>query len=133
MSLGSWNNCSHVESHKTEVRFSHWSTFRISDHKDFFKSNDVDVWMVFFPCGNLPCVKVLHFKSYWKISRRKRIIVCVCVFHGPSGLRQINKYIMFMKHPPVLKYVQHQFSCNLTNLSRTCNLVFLSWNSSTFP
>jgi len=36
---------------------------------------------------------------------------------------------MFIKHPPVL--VQHQFSCNLTNLSRICNLVF-SCESSVF-
>jgi len=28
----------------------------------------------------------------------------VCVFYGLSGLRQMNKYIMSMKHLPVLKY-----------------------------
>jgi len=46
-----------------------------------FKSNGVDVWLVFFPYVVIyTCVKVLHFKSYWKIIGRKRTIVCVCAW-----------------------------------------------------
>jgi len=43
------DGCGHVEteSHETEVSFSHLPKFHISDHKEFLKSNGVDVWLVF--------------------------------------------------------------------------------------
>jgi len=42
--------------------------FCISEHKEFLKSNDVDVWLVFFPYEAIyHRVKVLHFKQYWNI------------------------------------------------------------------
>jgi len=38
--------------------------FRISEHKEFLKSNDVDVWLVFFHYEAIyHRVKVLHFKQ----------------------------------------------------------------------
>ena len=40
--------CGYVESHETDVPFTHLPEFHISDHKEFLKSN-------------LTCVKVLHF------------------------------------------------------------------------
>ena len=78
-------------------------------------------------CGNLPCVKVMHVKSDWKILRRKRIIICMCVSYGPSGLRQINKCIMFIKHPLFLKY-----NTNFLLIWYICHVFViecsLSWN-----
>jgi len=41
--------CSHVETHETDVSFPHLPNFRISEHKEFIKSNGMDVWLVFFP------------------------------------------------------------------------------------
>jgi len=35
--------CDYVESHDTEVTFTHLPKFHISGHKEFLKSNDVDV------------------------------------------------------------------------------------------
>jgi len=32
------------------VPFPHLPKFRISEHKEFVKSNGMDVWLVFFPC-----------------------------------------------------------------------------------
>jgi len=46
--------CGYFESHETEVPFTHLPTFHISDHKEFLKSNGVEVWLA-FSCGNLPC------------------------------------------------------------------------------
>jgi len=43
----------------------HFPMFRISEHKEFVTSNDVDVWLVFFPYEAIyHRVKVLHFKQY---------------------------------------------------------------------
>ena len=47
--VSSWNGCSHVESHETEVPLPHLPKFRILAHKEFLKTNVVDVWLVFFP------------------------------------------------------------------------------------
>ena len=117
------NDCGHVEteSHETEVPFPHFPKFRISDHKEFLKSNAV--WMCdwSFPlCGNLPCVKLLHFKSRWKILRRKRVVCvcsCVCWSYGPSGLRLINIYRS--KHPPAL-----MCNTNFLVISQICHIIF---------
>jgi len=40
-------SCGYVEGHETEVPFTHLPEFHISDHKQFLKSNGVDVWLVF--------------------------------------------------------------------------------------
>jgi len=64
--------CSHVgsletdvESHETEVPFPHLPKFRISEYKEFVKSNGVDVCLVFSPMLSFTmCIGVaLHFKS----------------------------------------------------------------------
>jgi len=39
--------CGNVESHETEVPFTYLPKFLISDHKEFLKSNSVEVWLVF--------------------------------------------------------------------------------------
>jgi len=39
----------HVENLETEVPFPHLPKFRISEHKEFVKTNGVNVWLVFFP------------------------------------------------------------------------------------
>ena len=43
------DRCGHVEieRHETEVRFPHLPKFHISDHKEFLKSNGVDMCLVF--------------------------------------------------------------------------------------
>jgi len=41
------DGCDHVESHETEVPFPHLPKFHNSVHKEFLKSNGVDVWLVF--------------------------------------------------------------------------------------
>ena len=40
-------DCGYVESHETEVPFTHLPKFHISYHKEFLKSNGVEVWLVF--------------------------------------------------------------------------------------
>jgi len=49
-------------------------------------------------------------------------MVCVCVRVLWSIWSETNKYTMF--ETPAYSYVQHQFFCNLTNLSHIYNLVF---------
>ena len=39
--------CGYVECHETEVPFTHLPKFHISDHKEFLKSNGMEVWLVF--------------------------------------------------------------------------------------
>jgi len=39
--------CGYVESHETEVPFTRLPKFHISDHKEFLKSDGVEVWLVF--------------------------------------------------------------------------------------
>ena len=39
--------CGYVESHETKVLFTRLPKFHISDHKEFLKSNGIEVWLVF--------------------------------------------------------------------------------------
>ena len=47
--IGSWNGCGHAENHETEEPFPHWPKRRISELKEFLRSNGMYAWLNFFP------------------------------------------------------------------------------------
>jgi len=115
-----------------DVLLPHMLKFRSTEHKVFFKSDGVDVWLVFFTlCGVIAMCKsverqvIVTIFRCWRMMFIKHLPVCNCnrgVARGPEGPcppQSFGRYSHFVLWEPISQR-KWRYSPKIKHSPQTC-------------